>query len=126
MPNTTKNEPFIMFPEPVAFNTTLSDKARPLWNALERFSGLHLTCWPGYTALADKVGCSPRWVPTLVKELVDAGLLLVQFRPGKSNVYTLLKRINRQPRPTQEAATSQPMNRTTNEQKQPTKTNYKS
>jgi hypothetical protein len=74
--NTLVMEPFIMLPISVAFDPTLSPKARLLWAALEDHSGEHKTCWPGYTALAKKVGCSVRWLPVLVKELVNAGLLL--------------------------------------------------
>lgn len=117
------NEPFIMLPVSVAFDPTLSPKARLLWAALEDHSGEHKTCWPGYTALAKKVGCSVRWLPVLVKELVNAGLLLAEYRQGKSNRYTLLGRIPRPPKPTHAPAAAQPMKPTSYKQKQQTKTN---
>jgi predicted transcriptional regulator len=63
------------------------------YSALEDFSGEHLTCWPGYEAIAKKVGCSARWIPVLLKRLVEAGLLVVQYRQGKTNIYTLLGRV---------------------------------
>jgi hypothetical protein len=123
--NTLVMEPFIMLPVSVAFDPTLSPKARLLWAALEDHSGEHKTCWPGYTALAKKVGCSVRWLPVLVKELVNAGLLLAEYRQGKSNRYTLLQRIPRPPKPTHAPTAAQPMKPTSYKQKQPTKTNKK-
>jgi hypothetical protein len=117
------NEPFIMLPVSVAFDPTLSPYAVRLIAALEHFSGQHLTCWPGYTALAALVGCTPRWIPVLLNKLVEAELLLIQFRPGKTNIYTLLKRVSRQPRPTPEVKPDPPRKSNSYKQKPQTKTN---
>ncbi|MBA3829930.1 MAG: helix-turn-helix domain-containing protein [Taibaiella sp.] len=113
-----------MTPNSVLFDTTLPAKARLLWSALEHFSGQHRTCWPGYTVLAQKVGCSARWIPELLKELVKAGLVLVQYRQGKASIYTLLGRVARQ-KPTLELKAEVPWKQASNEQKQPPKTNDK-
>jgi hypothetical protein len=88
--------PFIMVSTSIAFDTTLPALVRVCYSALEDFSGEHPTCWPGYEAIAGKVGCSARWIPELLKRLVKAGLLLIQHRPGKTNIYTLLGRVARQ------------------------------
>jgi hypothetical protein len=92
------------------------------YSALEDFSGEHLTCWPGYEAIAKKVGCSARWIPVLLKRLVEAGLLLVQYRQGKTNIYTLLGRVVRQ-KATPAPSSPPPMKPDNYEQKQPPKTN---
>ena len=125
MPNYPPTEPFIMVPVSVAFDVTLSPYAVRLYAALEHRSGQNRTCWPGYADLALLVGCTPRWIPELIKKLVEAGLLIVEYRKGKTNRYTLLKRVNRQPRPTQEVQSPPPMKSSSYKQKQPTKTNYK-
>jgi hypothetical protein len=90
---------------------------------LEHRCGEHRTCWPGYADLAELVGCSARWIPELLKPLVKAGLVLVEYRQGKSNVYTLLGRVERQPKATQEVTAPAPRKANNYEQKQPTKTN---
>jgi hypothetical protein len=90
------NTPFTMTANSILFDTTLPALVRVCYSALEDFSGEHRTCWPGYEAIAGKVGCSARWIPELLKRLVEAGLLLIQHRPGKTNIYTLLGRVARQ------------------------------
>jgi hypothetical protein len=114
--------PFTMTPNAILFDTTLPALVRVCYSALEDFSGEHLTCWPGYEALAKKVGCSARWIPVLLKRLVEAGLLLVQYRQGKTNIYTLLGRVERQ-KATPAPSSPPPMKPDNYEQKQPTKTN---
>jgi hypothetical protein len=119
----TTNTPFTMTPNAILFDTRLPALVRVCYSALEDFSGEHLTCWPGYEALAKKVGCSARWIPVLLKRLVEAGLLLVQYRQGKTNIYTLLGRVERQ-KATQEDSPL-PMKPDNYEQKQAPKTNNK-
>ena len=97
-----------MTPNALAFDTKVSDKAVRLYMALEDFSGTHRACWPGYDTIGDKIGCTGRWVAELVKELVAAGWLLVEFRQGKSNKYTLLGRVPRK-EPTHELPQKAPM-----------------
>jgi hypothetical protein len=116
--------PFTMAPNAILFDTTLPPLARLLWAALEHHSGEHRTCWPGYVALAKEVGCSARWIPVLIKRLVKAGLLVVQYRQGKTNIYTLLGRVERQ-KSTQEDRAGVPMKIDNYEQKQAPKTNDK-
>jgi hypothetical protein len=65
--------PFTMTPNAILFDTSLPALVRMCYCALEDFSGEHRTCWPGYVALAKKVGCSARWIPILIKRLVEAG-----------------------------------------------------
>jgi hypothetical protein len=113
---------FTMVPNVVLLDPTLSAKAVRLLAVLEHHSGEHRTCWPGYPALAGEVGCSVKWLPTLLDKLVEAGYLHVQFRLGKTNIYTLLLRVERPPKATQEARPGLPMQSTEYEQKQPTKT----
>ena len=115
-------QPFTMTPNSVIFDTTLPALVRLCYSALEDFSGEHKTCWPGYAAIAKKVGCSARWVPELLKRLVKAGLLVIQYREGRSNIYTLQGRVVRQ-QPTQEARPGVPRNATNYEPKQPNKAN---
>jgi hypothetical protein len=122
MSTTAVNVPFTMTPNAVLFNTSLSGKARLLWSVLEHFSGEHRTCWPGYATLAEKVGCSARWIPELLKELVGDGLVHVQPRQGRTNIYTLMARVGRQ-KGTQEPNPPPPTKPSSHEQKQPTKTN---
>lgn len=119
------NEPFIMLPVSVAFDPTLSPAAIRLIAALEHLSGQNRTCWPGYTTLAKMVGCTARWIPELITKVVKAGLVLVQYRQGRTNIYTLLKRVSREPRPTPEVKAAPPMKSNTYNQKPPTKTNKK-
>jgi hypothetical protein len=116
---------FTMVPNKVLLDPTLSAKAVRLLAVLEHHSGEHRTCWPGYPALAGEVGCSVKWLPTLLDKLVEAGYLHVQFRLGKTNIYTLLLRVERPQKPTQEARPGLPMNFPEYEQKQATKTNNK-
>jgi hypothetical protein len=121
-------QPFVMTPTAVIFDTALPALVRVCYSALEDFSGEHRTCWPGYAALAKKVGCSVRWIPHLLQWLVKAGLLLVQCRQGKSNIYTLLGRVARQPQKEQVAPPMHsdkrlPMHPDNYEQKQAPKTN---
>ena len=118
------NTPFIMVPVSVAFDNSLPDKARRLWEALEHFSGNNRTCWPGYATLAKKVGCSVRWIPELLRRLVKAGLLIIQYRQGTTNIYTLVGRVTRQ-KATQEVYSGPPRKPTSYNQKQPPKTNKK-
>jgi hypothetical protein len=116
------NQPFVMTPTTIAFDTSLPPLARLLWAALEHRCGEHRTCWPGYAALAAKVGCSIRWIPELLRKLVEAGLLIIQPRQGKTNIYRLLGRVERH-RATHEVKAAPPRKATNYEQKQPTKTN---
>jgi hypothetical protein len=116
------NTPFVMTPTAIAFDTSLPPLVRLLWQALEDFSGNNRTCWPGYEALAKKVGCTARWIPYLIKRLVKAGLLVVQYRQGKTNIYTLLGRVARQ-KATQEQTAPVPPKPDKDDPKQPTKTN---
>jgi hypothetical protein len=114
--------PFTMTPNSVLFDPTLPALVRVCYSALEDFSGDHRTCWPGYEALAKKVGCSARWIPVLLKRLVEAKLLIIQYRQGRTNIYTLLGRVGRGkavPAP----SSPPPMKPNTYEPKQPTKTN---
>jgi hypothetical protein len=113
---------FTMVPNRILLDPTLSAKAVRLLAVLEHHSGEHRTCWPGYPALAGEVGCSVKWLPKLIAKLVEAGYLHVQFRLGKTNIYTLLLRVERPQKPTQEARPGLPMNFSEHEQKQPTKT----
>jgi hypothetical protein len=116
---------FTMVPNKVLLDPTLSAKAVRLVAVLEHHSGEHRTCWPGYPALAGEVGCSVKWLPKLIDKLVEAGYLHVQFRLGKTNIYTLLLRVERPQKPTHEDRQGLPMQSTEYEQKQPTKTNNK-
>jgi hypothetical protein len=113
---------FTMVPNRILLDPTLSAKAVRLVAVLEHHSGGNRTCWPGYPALAKEVGCSVKWLPTLLDKLVEAGYLHVQFRLGKTNIYTLLLRVERPQKPTQEARPGLPMQSTEYEQKPTTKT----
>jgi hypothetical protein len=116
---------FTMVPNKVVFDTSLSAKALRLFEILEHLTGKNHTCWAGYPYLAEKVGCSVRWLPEVIDELVKAGYLHVQFRLGKTNIYTLLLRVERRETATPELIEAQPMKQVAYEQKQPTKTNIK-
>lgn len=111
-----------MTPNAIMFDVSLPALVRVCYSALEHFSGDHRTCWPGYAALAEKVGCSARWVPALIKKLVEAGLLVVQYRQGKTNIYTLLGRVERR-KVAQEVTPPAPRKPTNYEQKPAPKTN---
>jgi hypothetical protein len=113
---------FTMVPNRILLDSALSAKAVRLAEVLEHHSGGNRTCWPGYVALAKEVGCSVKWLPTLIDKLVEAGYLHVQFRLGKTNIYTLLLRVERPQKPTQEVKPGLPMQSAEYEQKQPTKT----
>jgi hypothetical protein len=122
----TVRDNFTMVPNRVLLDPALGAKALRLFAVLEHHSGGHRTCWPGYPALAKEVGCSARWIPTLLAKLVAAGYLHVLYRQGQSNVYTLLIRVERrQANPTHEGYSRPPRKSSSYEQKQPTKTNIK-
>jgi len=116
---------FTMVPNQVLLDTTLNAKALKVFEVLEHHSGDNRTCWIGYPLLAQEVGCSVKWLPELLKKLVKGGYLDVQYRHGKTNIYTLLLRVDRQAKaPVQETAPL-PMQSDDYEQKQPIKTNIK-
>lgn len=119
--STPKIQSFTMTPNSVLFDITLPALVRVCYSALEDFSGEHRTCWPGYAAIAAKVGCSARWVPVLLNRLVEAGLLVIQPRAGRTNIYTLLGRVERRQKSTQEVALGVPMKAGSDEPKQTTK-----
>jgi hypothetical protein len=122
----TVRDNFTMVPNRVLLDPALGAKALKLFAVLEHHCGQHRTCWPGYPALAKEVGCSVRWLPEVIDELVKAGYLHVQFRLGKTNIYTLLLRVaRRQANPTHEGYSRPPRKPSSYEQKQPTKTNIK-
>jgi hypothetical protein len=116
---------FTMVPNKVLLDTALSAMALRLFEVLENHSGEHRTCWPGYPLLAIEVGCSVKWLPSVIKKLVEAGYLHVQYRQGKTNIYTLLLRVERQVRAPIPATAPLPMQSTDYEQKQQPKTNIK-
>jgi hypothetical protein len=116
----TQIQPFTMTPNSILFDTSLPALVRVCYSALEDFSGDHLTCWPGYEALAKKVGCTARWIPVLLKRLVEAGLLIIKNRQGKTNIYTLLGRVERRKAAVESSPV--PMKPDNDEQKQAPKT----
>jgi hypothetical protein len=98
------NQPFTQCPNSILFNVKLSPLARLLYAALVDFTGSHDKCWPGEKALAAKIGCSKRWVQSLLRELVEAGLLAVKHRTGYTSEYFLLVKVERENYPANRTA----------------------
>ncbi len=46
--------------------------------------------WVSVTRLAEEAGCTPQWVDRILRELEQTGMIKTEFRPGQSNIYTLL------------------------------------
>jgi hypothetical protein len=85
---------FVQLPECVVFNPNLSARAVRLYAALVKFAGAKEVCWPGQKTLAEMIGCSERYVRTLVKQLVAEGVISYKRGSyGRPNVYRLLVRV---------------------------------
>jgi hypothetical protein len=88
------SEFFVQLPEAVIFNPRLTAKAVRLYAALVKFAGSKEICWPGQKTLADLVGCSERYVRTLLRQLVAERIVsYIRGTYGKPNVYRLLVRV---------------------------------
>lgn len=49
------------------------------------------SCWPGVPKIADCLGVSDRAVQKNLKKLISVGWLRIDYRKGRTSVYTLLK-----------------------------------
>ncbi len=66
--------PFIMIPQRIAFDTSLSGKAQVLSGVLLSHAGGKEGCWYKRKTLADEMGCSERTLDGYIRELVPFGL----------------------------------------------------
>lgn len=79
---------YVRIANTVARDARLSMQARTLYVVLRSYAhGDRAYCWPGRRRLAEDCGCSVDTVKRLIHEIVDAGLVSVEQRPGRSSVY---------------------------------------
>jgi hypothetical protein len=86
-----KPEPFARLPHRILRDSTLTDSARLLFAALDRFKNKRSSdCFPSHARLAAEIGCS-RWsVIRAEAELEAAGYLAVSRESGRPNRYELM------------------------------------
>ena len=81
---------FTAVPNTLLADSSLSWGARFAFIELLRFSWQDGECFPGQDGLAESMGITPRQVRRYVRELEEAGLILVKQRGlGKTNVYVI-------------------------------------
>lgn len=78
--NPNQSHPFIQVYNSVIFSPKLSAKARILYAALVNHAIKTDVVWPSQETLAKLVGCSARHVRTLMKELIEEGLVKILKR----------------------------------------------
>lgn len=61
-----------------------------MWYIIGTYANKEHKSWPGQEKLAEDMGISTRQVRRLIKQLVDADLLLIKYRKQNSNIYTLV------------------------------------
>lgn len=81
---------FTQLPNSLLVRKDVPAGAKIVYQGLLSFAWQADSCFPGQTALAERVGLSPRSVFTHLKQLQQVGLLTVERRgQGMTNLYTL-------------------------------------
>jgi hypothetical protein len=68
----------------------LSPLAKLTWIALKSYAGRDGTCFPGHVKLATDTGISKRKIILCIQELEEVGVLEVERRPNRPNIYRLI------------------------------------
>lgn len=87
---TSEWDRFAMLPEVVLF-ADLPPRAVVLYAVLLRYARNEGSCWPGRETLAGRLRCTVDTIDRALRVLAEADLLLVEDRPGRSNVYHLTR-----------------------------------
>lgn len=89
---------YTLVPNFLLDDSKLSSSAKLVYVMLLKYAWEKDYCFPGQVTLAKDIGKSERHVRTAIKELEAQRLLSVTHRgQGKSNIYTLHLRIDKQP-----------------------------
>ncbi len=81
---------FTQVPNVILRNRELSMGAKLAYAVLLSYAWQDKSCFPGQERMARDMGCIEKSVRTYLKELQEAGVLLVKRRgQGKTNLYTL-------------------------------------
>lgn len=87
---------YTKIPNEIFEDSQLSSRARFLFCVLLKFCGKNDSCFPGQKKLAKILGCSDRYIRTIINELASAKLINIK-RVGfnKSNTYKVSKDLYR-------------------------------
>lgn len=81
---------FTVTPEHLILDPRISDRAFRLWCRLDRYAGEKVSAYPTRETLAIELDASPSSIDRATKDLIEAGWLRVDERPGTSSNYTLM------------------------------------